>query len=286
MREHREVKDTSNLTEARKFIIDHLIPAIDDILLDYFHSKDFTESDKSRLDLVTMADEQINRYLENILGLNYPDAVMLMEETAPDSYADFAEKEKVWIIDPLDGTGNFAAGRKEFAISISLVKKGRPVLGVIHSPLTKVTCWAQEDVDNAFRRYTNENGDLVEEPLAVSCEEDMNKARLCMEWSSDPEKRKETARWMTELCTKVRYILSTGSTVENLAAVARGEAHAVVQAGLKPWDLSAGMLLVEKAGGTVTDHEGQPCDVYQPDVIVSNGKIHDAIQQVVTAGKH
>lgn len=283
--ENREHK--TELNQKRDFIIEKLFPHVQEILMDYFTSRDFTIEHKSRLDIVLSADEQINRFLVDHLHQEFPDAKFLAEESKKDAdkphIVSLEEAKQIrkglFVIDPLDGTGDFAAGDPNFAVSIAYVEEGEPTLCAILVPATGEVFWTSADEQQAFVRRKGKEG-IVEQPVQVSSTSTLSEARLHTEWSGDAEKRKGTAEWLRQNITRLRFVLIKGSTVNDIAAVAQGQADGFFVTGTKPWDTAAASLLIQKAGGKISSLDGSEYTIFQPNILASNGVLHTALEAI------
>ena len=201
---------------------------------------DYRVKEKSRGNPVTTADLKANRAIREILAGRFPDDAWLSEEDTDDPKR--LERSRVWIVDPLDGTREFIRGIPEFCVSIGLAVNGSPVLGVIYHPLRK----------ELFAAVSGAGARLNGEPVQVSCPE--NGERPCLLISrAEPRKRLE------ELARE--FVLEPmGSIAYRLASVARGDAHATLTfRRVKEWDVCAGIVIVEEAGGrTMTGYGERP----------------------------
>lgn len=269
-------KDTTNsieLTEARKYLV-NLVPQAGKTLRKYFASRDFTQRSKGGVDFTTQADEEMDAFLVEQIEGQYPQAKFLTEETAPTDYSSLRDVNGLWVIDPLDGTINFSRKHPHFAISIGLVDKGVPKLGVVHIPMTGDTYWAQADQEGAF---------LNGEPIQVSSTDNLRESVIACDWGWGLEKRLNVVRWLSNVSTHVRQIKSMGSAVADLASLANGRIDAYMHSGLKPWDVAASALLIEKAGGRITTPTGDRWNVFSPDILASNGFLHEKFLDLLNA---
>ena len=201
---------------------------------------DYRVKEKSRGNPVTTADLMANRAIREILAARFPEDAWLSEEDADDSRR--LDRRRVWIVDPLDGTREFIRGIPEFCVSIGLAVDGDPVLGVIYHPLRK------ELFDAARGGGARLNG----QPLRVSTP--VNGQRPCLLIS-----RSEPRRRLAELAREFE-LEPMGSIAYRLAAVAQGRADATLTfRRVKEWDVCAGIVIVEEAGGrTMTAHGERP----------------------------
>src|SRR5262245_19437889 len=223
---------------------------------------------KSRDQPQSAADRDADRTLPDVLIGARPDYGWLSEEL-PDTEARLA-RERVWIVDPIDGTRSYLAGHPEFAISIGLVEAGESVLGVIANPATDEIFWTVKG-EGAHRlpdTRLHVRMDARPPPRLVASRTEM--------------KRGEFAELLGEM--KVEGV---GSTAYKMALVAAGEVDLFLSRGAKSeWDVAAGDLLVREAGGWVTDVKGATLRYNRPDpyihgILASSGVQHDAILEIV-----
>ena len=267
----KEMSDANKLTEAREYLLE-LIPQAGETLRKYFASRDFTLRQKEGVDLTTQADVEVDAFLRENIRKRYPQTQFLTEETAPSDYSSLEDTENLWIIDPLDGTFNFSRKDSHFAISVALVDKGKSKLGVVHVPMTQDMYWAQQDIDGAFL-----NGKAIH----VSSTQELREVVIACDWAYDLEKRKDVVRWLGNIIAHVRQIKSMGSAVADIASLADGRIDAYMHSGIKPWDVAASSLFIEKAGGRITTSTGGKWDVFQPEIFASNGIIHERILNLI-----
>jgi myo-inositol-1(or 4)-monophosphatase len=225
---------------------------------------------------LTAADLAADRALRERLSGARPDYGWLSEETA-DGPARLGRR-LVWVVDPIDGTRSFIQGRREFAVSVGLAREGTAVLGVVHNPATGEVYWAVRG-RGAF--LAEAAGDAVAvlragRPLRVRGPDAAGPASFVAS-------RSELAAGELESIRGDARMVPTGSTAYKLARVAAGRADAYVSRGPKSeWDVCAGMLLVEEAGGAATDTEGAPVVYNRPHpfvrgVIAANPELHEQL---------
>lgn len=260
-----------NQGEAKIYLTE-VVTQAGKMLRDYFISRDFTSRHKKGVDFTTQADEEVDVFLQKAIRRQYPQTNFLTEETAPDDYSQFKSVENLWVIDPLDGTVNFSRKHPHFAISIGLVDKGMPKLGLVYIPMTNDLYWAQADQEGAF---------LNGKPIQVSSTDNLEESVLACDWAWGLEKRLNVVKWLGNISTHVRQIKSMGSAVADLAGLAEGRIDVYLHSGLKPWDVAASSLFIEKAGGKITTPEGKPWDVFNPDMLASNGILHEKIINLI-----
>ncbi len=217
---------------------------------------------KGAVDLVTEVDLRCEEAVREILNrLASGTAILGEEEGVTGAGADR------WIVDPLDGTTNYAHGYPAFCVSIAWEAEGRVRVGAIYDPMREETFVAAE----------GSGAQLNARPIRVSETAEISQALLATGFPYDravnPRNYDEFSR-LTQLTQGVRR---SGSAALDLAYVACGRLDAYWEPGLKPWDLAAGTLLVTEAGGRVTGYRGEPFTPYRADVVASNGTLHPSV---------
>lgn len=194
---------------------------------------------KANNDIVTEADLRANDILKEALLGAFPEDGWLSEETVDD--AKRLTCQRVWIVDPIDGTREYAAGVAEYAVSVALIEQGVPVLASVYNPATHELFYALKGVG----AWLNEKKIVCDAP---------RKEKMRLLASRSEYRRGEWARF-EQSCEVVQI----GSIAYKLALLAAGRAHATFSLGPKSeWDIAAGVLLVQEAGGEVCDKTRQP----------------------------
>ena len=208
--------------------------------------------------IVTEMDHQAESLIVGRIAERFPDHAVLAEEGG----ARAGSASHRWIVDPLDGTTNYAHGMPFFAVSIALEIEGAVVLGVVFDP-NRDECFTAQRGHGAYlngaRMRVSETPTLDESLLSTGYPYDIRKIR--------DNNLAEHAAFMVR-CRSVREM---GSAAINLALVAAGRLDAFWELKLGPWDVAAGCLMVEEAGGRVTTPDGGPVDLGKPSVVASNG---------------
>ena len=227
---------------------------------------------KGIIDLVTSADLESEKRLKEGIKEITPDILILAEE----SYTGKEEikNEYYWLIDPLDGTTNFAHKIPWFAISVALMKNKEPILGIVYNPITEEFFYALKE-KGAF---------LNEEPIKVSGTDKLIDSLLCTGFpvSKILEKPDLFIPLFKDFMTKCQGVRRFGSAALDLAYVACGRYEGFWEPYLKPWDTAAGSLLVKEAGGKVTDYFGNPYNPFLNTIVASNKKIHDQMIEITS----
>ena len=195
---------------------------------------------KGEVDIVTEVDEQAERVIREILLGAFPSYGMLAEEGGRLS----GEEDARWIVDPLDGTTNYAHGLPIFAVSIALERAEEVVLGVVHDPIREETYVAE------LGRGAALNG----EPIKVSDTDELIQALIATGFPYDREKMPEALELFGRFVALTRGVRRLGSTALDLCYVAFGRLDGYYERGIWPWDIAAGSLILEEAGGKVTDY--------------------------------
>jgi myo-inositol-1(or 4)-monophosphatase len=218
---------------------------------------------KGEIDLVTEADVAAEKCILDLLAIRHPDHMILSEESHA-AYRD-APQQAGWIIDPLDGTTNFAHGFPWFAVSIAYAEKGKSQVGVIYAPM-------QDELFVACRGY---GAWLNGEKMQVSSSATLLASLLATGFPYDiKEKADEVLSALRKFLARCQGVRRAGAAALDLAYVACGRLDGFWEIHLKPWDTAAGLLLVEEAGGRVTDFRGQAYTPFVPEIVSSNGLIH------------
>jgi myo-inositol-1(or 4)-monophosphatase len=221
---------------------------------------------KGEVDLVTEVDEQAEQVIQEILLGACPSYGMLAEEGGWHS----GEEDARWIVDPLDGTTNYTHGLPIFAVSIALERVGEVVLGMVHDPMREET-------------YVAERGGgatLNDEPISVSDTDEPNRALIATGFPYDHDKMPEALALFGRFAVLTRGIRRLGSTALDLCYVASGRLDGYYERGIWAWDIAAGSLILEEAGGKVTDYRGSELDLEGREIVASNGALHPAMTRL------
>jgi myo-inositol-1(or 4)-monophosphatase len=225
---------------------------------------------KGEADLVTEADEESERKIEEVLREVFPDYGMLTEESEEMK----SQSDARWIVDPLDGTTNYTHGVPFFCTSIALEKAGEVILGVVHDPMANETYAAERGDDATF------NG----EPLKVSSTDESERALLGTSFADRPEELEVGLDVFAKLAGLARGMRRLGSGALDLCYVAAGRLDGCYEQGFSAWDVAAGMVIVEEAGGKVTDHWGNRLNPEESKgLVASNGLIHPSLVRVTSS---
>lgn len=239
------------------------------MLMHYFNKKHRIEVKKGA-GIVTEADKAAERLCLKKIFRKFPESSMIAEESG--EYR--SGSDLCWVVDPLDGTSNYAHGFPWFSVSIGLYREGRPAVGVVYHPVLKETFYAEAG-RGAF---------LNGKRIRVSKTSRMQEALLStgFYYSRGTQLKEEIGVFgrMNEVALGVRR---PGSAALDLAFVAAGRFDGFWESGLSPWDVAAGFLIVEEAGGKVTDYRGRKTTMHGKQVVASNGKVHGRMLKLVKA---
>lgn len=212
---------------------------------------------------MTDTDVELEAFLRKEILTKFPEETFIGEESA--NRVDKFDQEPCWILDPIDGTANFVHGISNVAISLAYSEKGQIVMGIVYNPI-------QEELFTAVRQ----GGAFLDDvPITVSDVDNWNEAIVCTEFGSDRSVAKSTM--MVEnlklvLDEKVQGIRATGSAALNLCYVAAGRFDVYYEYGPYLWDIAAGSLIVEEAGGVVVHPTGSKFDPRSRGVLATNQK--------------
>ena len=212
---------------------------------------------------VTDADIGSSNIIRSTLQKAFPKHTVLCEEL-PDALTRTIGPEPTWVIDPLDGTSNFIAHIPLFAIVIGLVIGGKTQLGVIYDPLH----------DELFVAQAGKGTTLNGLNVHVSTKDKVRGAMLFAGRGYRDEDHDRHGKIIYALERQTTYFRRLGAASIMLASVACGRADSVILTGNKPWDVVAGALLIQEAGGMVTDYCGDPWSLESVDLVATNGLIH------------
>ncbi|MBN1365617.1 MAG: inositol monophosphatase [Syntrophaceae bacterium] len=224
---------------------------------------------KGKINIVTEADEMSENLIIESISQKFPDHGILSEE----SPAITGSGKLRWIIDPLDGTTNYAHGFPVFCVSIALQNEGVVVLGVIYDPMR----------NELFSAIKGKGAYLNGKKIKVSSIKDISRSLLATGFPYDiRESRVNNLDYFNLMAVNVQAIRRAGAAALDLAYLAAGRFDGFWELKLKPWDTAAGCLLVEESGGVVSDLFGGKWNIYSPNVLASNGLIHKKMMKVLS----
>jgi myo-inositol-1(or 4)-monophosphatase len=240
------------------------------LLMRYFQQREKVKVEyKGEADLVSIADRECEELLTRGIRQRWPQHEIVAEEgtrASLDSSAATASDYR-WYVDPLDGTTNFLHGFPVFCISLGLEYKGKLVAGVIYDP-TRDELFSAEKGSGAF---------LNSRPIRVSSISKLVESLLATGFPSHKRHKNPNIHFYHQLTLRSHGVRRAGSAALDLTCVASGRVDGFWEFNLNPWDTSAGVLLVQEAGGTITDFSGGPFHIESREVLASNGLIHDEL---------
>ena len=225
---------------------------------------------KGDIDLVTAADLASEALIIERIKSYYPRHSILAEESGEAVVIGDGTMWK-WIIDPLDGTTNFAHGYPCFCVTLALEHEGEIKIGVTFDPTR----------DELFAAEHGQGASLNGKPIRVSKAEELSESLIVTGFPYDFKRREDFARHLTQFLIHSRGVRRDGSAAIDLAYVACGRFDGMWEEGLNPWDMAAGILLVEEAGGQVSGYDNSKFSIYSPPMVASNGLIHSQMLDVL-----
>ena len=220
-------------------------------------------SKKSRTDLVTDVDYQVQEYLINEINKTLSNNYFLAEESG---YSSIPTEDNYWVIDPIDGTVNFSRGLPEHCISVAYVEKGDPTLGILYAPFMNLFYFAQKD-KGAY---------LNDEKLNPHWSKNFDDAMLSM-----GNKRGKTHLYFKALEEKVMRIRLFGTAALQIGYVASGFLDAFISIGSHPWDVAAGYLILKETGGKILSFKGENTDIFCSKSVFCNPYIAEKLVDIV-----
>ena len=238
------------------------------VLQDYLGKLEDAITEKGRPgDLVTAADKASEQVILEVLRRHFPRHSILAEESGKLGNQD---NDFLWAIDPLDGTTNYAHQYPCFAVSIGLLIQGVPKVGVIYDPFH----------NELFRAAAGLGATRNRRPIQVSQTAELGKSLLVSGFAYD--RRETTDNNYAEFCHLTHLtqgVRRGGAAALDLAYVACGRVDGYWERGIAPWDVAAGIILVQEAGGKVTAYDGTPIKIESGRILATNGHLHDSLSQ-------
>jgi myo-inositol-1(or 4)-monophosphatase len=238
------------------------------VLLEHAHRPLEIQEKGRRADIVTVADRASERAVIARLRADFPAAAILAEESgsAPGT------SDERWIIDPLDGTTNYAHGYPLYCVSIAYERAGELIAGVVYAPA----------LEERFAAERGAGARLGEAVIGVSSIDRVGDAMVCTGFH--PADYERNARYFARASERAQAVRRDGSAALDLAFTACGRFDGFWEFDLHAWDVAAGTLLVREAGGAVTRVDGAPAQVDARSILASNGRIHTELQGVLALG--
>jgi len=222
---------------------------------------------KGQVDLVTDADRASEILVATGLREAFPDHRLIGEEGSRGA----TDSPWGWVIDPLDGTTNYAHRYPHFAVSIGLEYEGEPVLGVVYDPMR----------DETFRAVKGAGAFVNATPLHVSDIDQLIDSLLTTGFSYQIAERDESYQLWPIINNNAQSVRRDGSAALDMCYVAAGRLEGFYELPVNAWDIGAGAIIVREAGGTVTNYDGSPFGLYDGQVIATNGHIHTQLVDII-----
>jgi myo-inositol-1(or 4)-monophosphatase len=240
------------------------------VLLRYFGKVRRSIENKGAINLVTRADKEAEAKVLRYLRGRHPDHSILAEESWDGNRE--VPAGMTWIVDPLDGTTNYAHGLEHFAFTIAVAFDGRPLAGIVLDPLR----------DQSYRAYRGRGAYLNRRRIHVSPARGLADSLLVTGFPYDRRKRiPELMGLYGAFLKRTRGVRRFGVASLDLAYVAAGKFEGYYEPGLYPWDVAAGWLLVEEAGGIVTQYDGGAFHLFSPNVLAAGKGVHPSMRRVI-----
>lgn len=224
--------------------------------------------------IVTEVDYKAEAAILEILHAAYPNHAILSEEAGANEGK--RRSRYLWIVDPLDGTTNYAHHYPVFSVSIGLYHDDEPLLGVVYEPNQRLL----------FHAERNKGAHLNGRPIHVNTSPDLTQAIGGFSVPYEPPARELLVKLMGLVLPHIVTVRSIGSAALSLCLVAAGWIDFYIQPSLHPWDAAAGALIVREAGGTVTNFAGECWHLTDATLLASNGLLHDQVRKFVSLSWH
>ena len=216
---------------------------------------------KGHRNIVTETDVECELRVKAILAEEYPDHKILSEETASDTDASSGW---TWVIDPIDGTKNYAIGVPFWCVNIALCRDGEPVVGLTYDAVHDEGFWAISE-QGAF---------LGESPIRASSKPDVFSSVLSLDLGYDDRLGAKQLALLTRIFPQTQGFRITGSAALGLAYAACGRLDLYVHLNISPWDIAPGILLVREAGGVATERSGAPMRISSKQFVAGGRDVH------------
>ena len=224
---------------------------------------------KGYRDIVTAADTAAEAIILDLIRSRFPEHKVISEEAGGEGVGN----GYTWIVDPLDGTTNYAHHVPIFAVSIGILLEGNFVIGVVHDPLR----------DQTFTAIRGKGAWFESTPMHVSDAAHLDRAVIGLDWGRSNQAREQVVDYLQRLAPRCRTLRGIGTSALAMAYVAAGWLDAYFHPAIKCWDAAAGELLVLEAGGRCTTLEGHPFCMGSSSCLATNSLVHDCILHAMKA---
>ena len=245
------------------------------VILEKYWGKQLDIQQKGRLgDLVTQVDKQAEAQIVQVIKRYYPEHQILAEESGN---LGRQNSEYLWVIDPVDGTTNYAHGYPQVAVSVGVLVNGIPTVGVVYNPMRKELYCAGKGLGATLNNF----------PIQVSTTNKLINSLLVTGFAYDRQEVEDNNYaefcYLTHLTQGVRR---AGCASLDLCDVAAGRLDGYWERGLSPWDLAAGVVIVQEAGGKVTAYDETKFDINSGRILATNGHLHSELSQTLQQTPH
>ncbi len=241
-----------------------------ELIRSYFGKKFEVEYKTNESNLVTEVDKASEKLITEFINKKYPSHNILAEEGSSVN----KNGEYTWVVDPIDGTTNFAHGLPIFSVSIGVQKNDETILGVVYDVMMDVI-YSAEKGSGAFanekQMFVSNNSNLKHAVLVTGFPYDI---------SENPDNALEKFVALTKASRGMRRL---GSAAIDFCYVAKGVFDGFWEVSLHPWDICGGKLIAEEAGGLVTDFKGKKIGIHSKQILCTNGKIHDEMMEILSS---
>ncbi|MFB6222123.1 MAG: inositol monophosphatase family protein [Haloarcula sp.] len=252
---------TADVLQHAKTVAEDSARAAGEALRELHGQTESVEYKTDKSDIVTEADHKADNIIRTVIENEFPDHGIRSEE----SEEQHGSSDFTWLIDPLDGTGNFAHGNPNYSISIALLENEEPVMGVVYAPET----------DEMFSAIEGEGATLNDSPLTTTDRDMLDECMLLSGYDPD-------GTFLAHCYQDTRGIRSLGSAALNLCYLAAGSADATWEYDTYPWDVAAGVVIAREAGATITGGNGKEYEAIaseesRNELVASNGPVHESL---------
>ena len=262
----------TNISDFLHFAIETAKTA-GEIQMSYFGNISSLEKKSNNIDLLTNADTESEKYIISKIKLKYPSHSIISEESSE----MIRESDFTWIIDPLDGTTNFAHNLPIFAVSIALKKKDRIICGVVHNPAAD-KCFYAEHEKGAF---------LNNKRISPSNTETLNESLLATGFPYEHDEKYDTSfEIFKDFYDRTRGLRRLGAAALDLCFVAMGRFDGFYEYNLNSWDILAGALIAHESGCKVSNWDGTSLPHDGSKILCTNGEIHDQMISILNQDKY
>jgi myo-inositol-1(or 4)-monophosphatase len=238
------------------------------LLRESYHQQHRLQYKSSEIDVVTEADLASEQLIVEAIKAEFPGHDILSEESPYELGTAASESRHLWLVDPLDGTVNYAHGFPAWGVTLAVAERGRVMVGVTYDPVRDEIFWAERG-HGAWA-----NGELMQVSSTLRLRDALVATGFAYKRATLQD---NNLREFGAVMPRVQGIRRAGAAVLDLAYVADGRLDAYWEMYLSPWDWAAGCLFVEEAGGVVTDIRGEPWTLETDRLVASNGLLHDRL---------